>query len=545
MKGEIMEKKEKTIEHIIAKQLVDLYYGLEKSQMTDNVKNIWNILDNLTYKCEERGGPSGWNSDEIDFFRKPIKEYKKIFEESTSVNTKYEGALPKPTFNTNNYSNKEQVSFWKVYIENLYIKDDKENQNTRKPNRKSNYNYNKKIDIDQNYDFVMKVLKDLKPDMNYPNLNYNEHFPAKGLYYKYRKEIVKKSKECAKKYYEGLIVNDKAIFKDDYIQKLWNSRSDIYDYSIIYVFELLDSYLDLKETFLSDVLTDFEFGIAQKKYHIRWDLWIYAIMQNFQYLFKHGFINRNNTSRIIAGIQDIKDKIQNPDVLKNIPDITDAYFDYNHLLKFRTLLLEEIRFGCIKPNKHSYIKSDDLFLEENEIYANYSDQELFDKFHSGSNKVCNIKTFKRRVEFCKKFAEKYNELAGRNLNFNSNKVLRAVYRALYINPCEYDRMNSATMSGKILKDDKKALSKHYLLGMSISRELQLEEANGKEFEEEKMKFMKELYELALIIINNSLPSVSAAEECLNEAFDYLDETMKKVMKVLYAQINSQHIERRH
>lgn len=95
--------------------------------------------------------------------------------------TKYEGALPKPTFNTNDYSNEEQILFWKVYIENLYIKDGKENQNTRKPNRKSNYNYNKKIDIDQNYDFIMKVLKDLKPDMNYPNLNYNEHFPAKGL----------------------------------------------------------------------------------------------------------------------------------------------------------------------------------------------------------------------------------------------------------------------------------------------------------------------------------------------------------------------------
>lgn len=97
------------------------------------------------------------------------------------------------------------------------------------------------------------------------------------------------------------------------------------------------------------------------------------------------------------------------------------------------------------------------------------------------------------------------------------------------------------MAGKLLKNDKKALSKHYLLGMSISRELQLEEPDGRVFEEEKMKFMKKLYELALIIINKSLPSVSATEEGLNEAFDCLDETMKKVVKVLHAQISSQRI----
>lgn len=220
-KGEIMTESN---EHKIAKQLVDLYKGLEPSQTKDNEKNILSILNALENKCAKFGS-SGWNSDQIDFFRKLIKEHEEVFGESTNVNTKYEGTMPKPIFRTNDYDFVEQVWFWKVYIENLYAEDDKGKRNMKRPNRKSNYNYNKKIDIDQNYDFIMKVLKDLKTDMNYPNLNYNEHFPAKGLYYKYRKEIVKKSKECAKKYYEGLIVNDKAIFKDNYIQNLWNSRS--------------------------------------------------------------------------------------------------------------------------------------------------------------------------------------------------------------------------------------------------------------------------------------------------------------------------------
>ena len=536
---------EKTTEYIIAKQLVDLYLGLKPSQMTDNERNIRDILDELKDRCDEYG-PSGRNPDEIEFFRKLIKRHEKVFWDSTSAHKKCKEPKPKPTFRINDYSIENQVLFWKAFIENLYTEGSIENSGMIMPNRKSTYIFNKKTDIDQNYDFVMQILKDLKPDTNYPNLNYNEHFPAKGLYYKYRKEIVKKSKECAKKYHEGLIVNDKAIFKDNYIQKLWNSRDDIHDYSIIYVFSLLDLYLDLKETFLSDVLVDFEFGIAQKKYHVRWDLWIYVIMQNFQYLFKHGFINKDDSQSIANGIQKIRaainEEVNSEAAIKgeknfvNSSNIVDAYFDYNHLLKIRTVLLEEIEFGGIKPNEHIYIKSEDLFLEENDVYANYSDQKLFDKFHSGSNKVCDIKTFKRRLEFCKKFAEKYNELSGRNLNLNSNKVSRAVYRALYINPCKYDRMSSATMARKILEGDEKVLSKHYLLGMSISREHQLEEPNGKEFEEEKIKFMKELYELALIIINKSLPSVSAPEECLNEAIDCLDETMKKIVKVLHAQI---------
>ena len=97
-------------------------------------------------------------------------------------------------------------------------------------------------------------------------------------------------------------------------------------------------------------------------------------------------------------------------------------------------------------------------------------------------------------------------------------------------------MKSSTMARKITEGDEKALSKHYLLGMSISRELQLEEPAGKEFAEEKLKFMEVLYRLALDIINKFLPSVSASEECLNEAFNDLDEIMEKIVKVLYARI---------
>lgn len=522
----------KTKEHIIAKLLTDLYKGLEPSKMTDAEKNIWLILKELENR-RVKSGSSGWNFDEIDFFRKLIKQHEKVFLEATSVNTNPERAIPKPTFNTNDYSIEDQVLFWKVYIENLYAEDDKENQDTKRPNRKSNYNFNKKIDIDQNYDFVMQLLQELKPDTTYPNLNYS---PETNLYHKYRDKTVKTSILFAGHYHEGLVVDNKAIFNDEYIQGIWDSWSNIHNYNTIYILSLLDLWIYLKEPLISDVFTDSNFGMAQKKYYVRWNLWIYVIMQNFQYLFKHGLITKSDVLDIINEIQEIGTEIQCQKDLRDKPDIADAYFNYNYLLKIRTGCLEEIHFGCMKSNAYTSVKSDDLDLEKNDIYTNYSYTELSAKFNSGVDTVCNIKTFKRRLEFCKKFAEEYRKLAGRNWNPNHTKVLRAIYTVLYINPCKYNRMTSATMARKILKDDERSLSQHYLLGMSISRELQLSESNGNEFAKEKMKFMKEFYVLALDIINNSLPTVSAPVECLNALLDDLDEKMKKILKILYAKI---------
>ena len=525
----------------VAKYMADNIYGESRKlrHVTSKEEYIFTRLKNKIDRPEERDyARSG-------FFRKKIKRLEEEFLKPTSDIKKYgEDTLPKPVFRITDYSTEEQALLYKAYIENVCEEDEE-----KRPNRKSNYNYHNKIDIEQDYGFIMQVLKDLKPDIEYPNLNYNDEWPAKGLYYEYRKDIVKKSKERAKEYNEGSIKPDKVIFKDEYIQSQWNSRSDIHHYSIIYVFNLLDLCLDFKEKLLSDILTDFDYGIAQKKYHIRWNLWIFIIMQNFQYLFKHGFIRKSDTMHIINDMRKIRTTVQGQKDLKESTDIADAYFDYNHLLKFRTLLLEEIRFGCIRPKKHIFIKPEDLFLEESDIYAEYSEQELFDKLNSGKGKSTRknesgeeteikdpMKHFKRRLKLCKKFVAKYNELTKRKLNLGNNKVLRAVYRALYINPCEYNRMSSLTIARKIIDGDEIGSSKHYLLGVSISRELQLEEKDGKEFAEEKLEFMKVLYRLALDILYKSLPSVSASEECLNEAFNDLDEIMKKIVKVLYDRI---------
>lgn len=550
----------KNMDFIIAQKLVEWYKILVnlKLQMTDVENAIWQQIETGSDKY------LGWNSPRKEFFYKKITHHKKEFYKPTSVSKGHgEREIQKPIFRIGDYGIDDQVMFWKVYIENIYKDGDTKNGNMKRPYRKSSYNFTKKIDIDQKYDLIMQVLKELKPDIEYPNLNYTFEKDWYGIYrfiiriiamkiakeYENHKERIQSS---------GSILYDHEIIYVFNLQNIWisikntrifdafhlmNSWINLDKTNISNVYNFKNEWLNLKDTPISNITTNFDSSIVQKIYYVQWDLWIYVIMQNFYYIFKHGLITKGDVLDIINEMHEIGVEIQYQKDLRNSSNIADAYFDYNYLLKIRTCCLEEIHFGSIKPDEYIFVKQEDMFLKESDVWAKYSLQELFEKFHSGVDKVsgkkkiCTLKTFGERLDFCKKFAKEYSILAERDWDSNSNKVLRAVYRALYINSCKYNRQNSATMAKKILEGDEKVLSKHYILGMSISRELQLEELNGREFVEETTKFMRELYELALNFIYKFLPSISAPKKCLNEAFGRLDETMKRIVKILYAKIS--------
>ena len=522
-----MEQSKKSV---IIERLIKEYMQKEESQMTDVEKDI---RQELEYRVDVSGERI---YERTDFFRKRIENIEKIFlEPETVIGDKDTDKVPKPVFNICDYSVEEQTGFYKVYIENEYKRDDK----TDKINRKAKSTYNAKINVDQDYEFIMRVLKGLEPDIEYPNLNESEDSFVTKLYHEYRGEIVSKSKKLAKGYHEDEIKDDEVDFKDENIRTLWSSRDDIHDYSSLYVFKLSDLWIGLRENFF-DKSTDCVMGRVQQKYYVRWNLWIFVIVQNFQYLFKHGFIKESDISDITNGMKKMRADIQEWIKTEYRHGIADAYFDYNYLLKARTFLLEELLYGMVNLNEHIPIKEDDLFIDEEIIDAEkckYSKKELLEKFNSGVSEMCTTETFGKRLKFCKEFITKYNELSGRNLNVNSNKVLRAVYRALFVNSkCKNKRKNLHTMAKGLLNGDKEMLSKHYLLGMSISRELQMEEKNGEIFVIAKMNFLKDFYKLDLDIINKFLPSVSASSEHLVGLFDDLDKVMIEVLMVIYRKI---------
>lgn len=524
-------KMPKSMEFEIAKRLTDMYMGLEESQMTDVEKDIREELKIKKYD------PSTRDYARTDFFRKRIEKIEEEFRKETSdIKTDEETfAVPKPVFRICDYDIGDQVDFYKSYIENTY----KIDSETRKTNRKANSKYNAKVDVDQDYGFIMQVLEGMDTGIDYPDLDIIEDSFETTLY-----------SNCKKKIYDGAITfckeynkEDKVILQDAYIQEVWESHSPAKH--LLYTLKLADMWIAFRKDFLADESMDCDMGMAQKKYYVRWDLWMYVVVQNFQYLFMRNSINKSDIFSIIDGINKMKEDVQHLEYPKESLGIADAYFDYNYLLRARTLPVDEILFGSLKKNGHIFLKNEDLFLGE-EISVEkckYSKRELLEKFNSGMNKddICTMEAFRKRLEFCEKFIPGYNKSANRALDVNDNRILRATYRALFVNNYNYNyREKPYTMAKKLFSEDErdkeKILSRHCILGMSITRENHLEYQGGKEFLEMKMSFLKEFYILTLNIINRCLPSVAASPECLDDLVEDLDNRMIEVLKLLYERI---------
>lgn len=156
----------KVLEQILAERLVNSYLKKKEYRMTDIERSIRQDLESREYY------PNDGVYDRTDYFSKRIRKIEKKFENKTDEMILGDNkiSLPRPYLLMKHRDENELFHFYKAYIEKTLEYDDK---GTLKY-RKANYNIDKKIDIDNDYTFVMDVLKRIDKKTKYQDLNRHE-----------------------------------------------------------------------------------------------------------------------------------------------------------------------------------------------------------------------------------------------------------------------------------------------------------------------------------------------------------------------------------
>lgn len=538
---------------IIAKKLVDIYMSMEEDEMTEIQKVIKQDIEYRKIDKESR------HNYRLEYFTKRIDNINNTFTKKEHIIAKKPNlTMPKPVFNMFEYNDDELIKFLMAYIEKM------------ESNRKTKYNSNDKIDIDDDYTTAIEIINSIA-DIKYENLedidntHYNEKLsllwksisPQNVCLYrdnfKYDYPSNKNSilNELLKSYYNNTNIPKRLVSATNFnflLMSLINDRTIHSDYC-------MDSII---------------------KYRIIWTLFIRVIYQNFQYLCEQGIINSKNFTIIIEKLTDLVTKIEDTKDAKNTKKVEknlyDGFYKYNYCLRARAIVdMELICIHTIHKNEYTFIKEEDLFLNESgnlkEEYKDIENIEL-DKlnklFNSGKNMV-NKNTFNNSIKHCKEFIPIYNDLAGRNLKLNNISTLRAVYRTLFVNRVNYNRQNSYTISKKIIEVhykikkspkehtdtmsdikttlesqknearniDKTIFEDNFILGSSISNEVMLERPNGYNILCYKYDFMCIFNKLSLLIFYKFCPRMGVHCKELKDAYKSIKYYFEQVMTILY------------
>lgn len=162
----------------------------------------------------------------------------------------------------------------------------------------------------------------------------------------------------------------------------------------------------------------------------------------------------------------------------NTDGIFEGYFKYNFLLLVRDETVKDVKDQRIfmeKGNKHYDLPEKLCSVRRDNVqeeWVNGKNEATMQEYFNFGGKKCSTQTFKSRIRFCKKFIENYNGRAGRTINNMDWKMLRAVYRAFYIDEIKVNRRKLSTIAKDMIQKDhyEGMLTEHYALGNVISNE---------------------------------------------------------------------------
>lgn len=547
---------ELTRKTIIAKKLCDIYMSMDEYKITEIQKIIKKDIEFKEIHISEGHNPR------LEYFIKRINNIHKIFmQEENIIAKKPDLIVPKPVFNMFEYTDDEIIKFLMAYIEKITS------------DRKTKYNSNTKIDIDNDYEIAIEIINSISytkyenledidaiyyyidlsilwNTLNSRNTVINEHI------FKYNNTFNKHSilNSLLKKYY----YNNQSNTPRGLVSA---TMFNYYLISLIYGDNIFCN---------SNVNNPMKFIV---QYRIIWTLFIRVIYQNFQYSCKNGIINAENFTIIIEKLKALTGEIENNKDIKEIEeDLYDGFYKYNYYLKASNINnMELICLHDIHQNEYTFIKDEDLFFDENNNLKkeynnmkNIKPETLNKLFNSGKKSVKN-ETFNNNIKYCEEFIPIYNHLANRRLELDKISTMRAVYRALFVNKINHNRQTSYTISKKIItlndkimesqrdgadttsdvnvtfknaKNDARNINKtifedNFMLGSSISNEMMLEYPNGYNILCQKYEFMCVFNRLALFIFYKNCPSMYTHSNELIDASKKIKYYFEQVMKILY------------
>lgn len=545
----------------IAKELVNFYSQIDKNEITPEQQTIINELETCSYNDDGR------RNGKIDYFFKRINNINTTFMLSENIIDKNPDIImPRPVFDIFKYDNSSLIGFLKVLIENS-MKDNK---------RKDKHNFYKKIDVDKDNSDIINIISKIS-DKEYNSFEYiKSNYDINNLE-KLWSEIFC---EVINKYRDKKLSYDKKCE----LENICNKRKKLKAYVIMYTRTWNDCF--------KKIIKDFQDGNDGKyiqlkghnamlpviRYKIIWNLWIRIANRVFQQICVNYGIKEEGINDLINELSLLIKNIENsPDTGKYEESIADGYYKYYYMLEVSSILnMELIGLNFINKKEFIFLRKEDLFADEaNKIKEEFADIDKIEigklnkLFNSGQDCTKN-ETFKKNIEYCKKFIPIYNCIAHRNISENDIRNLRGIYRALFVNTFTYKRINTYSMSKKIIdlyekevkayniandyspddietiyknilndihEEDSNLNKHHFILGNSISNSIFLEQVHGYDTLKFKYKFMEAFYKLSLLIFYRDCPGMNAGHEDVRNALNNIEGFFDQVMAALMNVIN--------
>jgi len=472
--------------------------------------------------------------------------------------------MPRPTFDIFKYDDSSLINFLKILIEDS-MKDN---------NRKNNYNLYKKISVDKDNSHIIKIINKMlgKEYKSFEYIKSNYEINGLRLLWSILYDKVCWEYSCYISYYNMICkqknINNKKE-KSKFMAKVYTNIWANYFGKMIRNCknEGDDSYIQFDD---DDPL----FSII--RYKIIWNLWIRITNKVFQYICIHCCKKEESINGLIDELNLlIQEAEKDKGKEKHEENIADGYYKYYYMLETSSILnMELIGLDFINRKGSIFLREEDLFVdEENNIKKEFTDinkieiSKLNKLFNSGRDCTKN-ETFKKNIEYCKKFISIYNRIAGRNIPENNIKNLRAVYRALFVNKTPWKKLNTHNISKKIIdlyekekehntinagnpdmreaiykntwndmhKEDAHLNEHNYILGNAISNAILLEQIYGYNTIKAKCKFIEVFYKLALLIFYRDCPGMDASNKdivCALNKIEYnFDKILEKLVKII-------------
>ena len=530
--------------YAIARKLMEVYRDGDINQMSEKAKNVAN---NMKF-FESRDGNSSIVA-ELDYFRKRVRSIIRHFENDSKKlqieHAKMDAQAPNPIFHIFEYDEQEIVDFLKAHIEETEWSAKKDKSKPRankknKSNRKANSMSYDKIDIDKKYDFAYEVLKHgiLSPEkLDKISKNFDS-------YYNYVREHIQRSVICD-------FCNIDLNMPDNKIFGRFEGRLHLVsNLNIEYTVKVNLAWIS-NATGVKDgrALQDAPFAYVGK-FWILWKLWLWSCLQTIQHVLleKIDFISEPDLDQLRNRINTINDDIdaRTPDPLNKGKHIFEGYFMYNFLLMIRDQTIKDAEISyeifTIKGNEHYKIPEELQFVNKSNTNKKWVQRmgivSMWQAFEMGEPK-CTQETFFERISFCKVFIQKYNGKAGRHLDANDIKTLRAIYRAFFVDKIMYDRKKIYTMAKMLIdnNDYSGMYTYHYIVGNVISSELLEEYYHGDRILEIRNDVMLRIYIIALKVFYKYCPTLGGDQENLLKSVDILEnyyiETINAIYDCLY------------
>jgi hypothetical protein len=386
------------------------------------------------------------------------------------------------------YDEESLFQFFKAYIEEQTPQQGEDSVNI---NRENKSKYENKVNVERDNIFVCNVIKHKAS-----NVQYDENSFAK-LYNKFRANLKDRCmKDIKKENFEDILLeHSKMRISAGNIQWVKNNWSKFGPYGK-YVFLLEIYYLEYMDDM---VFKTYKMNLSYA-FRVAWKLWTWICIQAMDCLWRDAEYSISD-ERVEVMLKELEEQIlllENSRVDRKTKDIFDDYYLHNLYLIIRDDLAQELEAICILSESTQGFSCEIKHypLSEKYLFANDEDMDkktMKEKFCIGC-KDCDMETFTSRIAFCKEFIDIYNAEANRNLDYESNKTLRAVYRALYIDEISYKRQKLFTIAKKITMEPK--WTEHYILGSIISTLLMTEYPNGEKYIEVRKKCTHVLYRIA-------------------------------------------------